>query len=308
MTEITAGMVKDLREKTGAGMMDCKRALTEAGGDVEAAVDWLRKKGLAAAAKKAGRIAAEGLIGVAVDGRRGALVEVNAETDFVARNADFQAFVAAVARLALQADGDVERLASLSYPDSERTVAEELTHLIAKIGENLAIRRTAMIEVGQGVIGAYVHEKQGDTLGRIGALVGIETEAADPAIDDLAKKLAMHVAAAAPQAVSRADVDQRALERERAVLSEQARASGKPDAIITKMVEGRLSKFYEDVCLLEQTWVIDGESKVKAVVEAVAEKAGQPVSVRGFVRFGRGEGIEKRQDDFAAEVASAAGQ
>ena len=308
MTEITAGMVKDLREKTGAGMMDCKRALTESGGDMEAAVDWLRKKGLAAAAKKAGRVAAEGLIGLAVDGRRGALVEVNAETDFVARNGDFQAFVTTVARLALQADGDLERLTALPYPGGGRTVAEDLTHLIAKIGENMAIRRTAVVEVGSGVIGAYVHEKQGEGLGRIGSLVGIETEASGPAIDDLAKKLAMHVAAATPQAVSRADVDQKALERERAVLSEQARASGKPEAIVAKMVEGRLSKYYEDVCLLEQTWVIDGTSKVKAVVDAVAKEAGRPIAVSGFVRFGRGEGIDKRQDDFAAEVASAAGR
>ncbi|MFO1155122.1 MAG: translation elongation factor Ts [Rhodospirillales bacterium] len=308
MTEITAGMVKDLREKTGAGMMDCKKALTESGGDIEAAVDWLRKKGLAAAAKKAGRVAAEGLIGVAVDGRRGALVEVNAETDFVARNADFQAFVTTVARLALQADSDVERLQGLPYLGSERTVAEELTHLIAKIGENMALRRTAVVAVGAGVIGVYLHEKQGEGLGRIGCLVGVETEASGPAIEGLAKKLAMHVAAAAPQAVSRADVDQKALERERAVLSEQARATGKPEAIIAKMVEGRLSKYYEDVCLLEQTWVIDGESKVKAVVEAVAKESGKPVTVTGFVRFARGEGIEKRQDDFAAEVASTAGR
>jgi elongation factor Ts len=307
MTEITAGLVKALRHKTGAGMMDCKRALAETAGDMEQAVDWLRKKGLAAAAKKAGRIAAEGLIGVAVDGRRGAVVEVNAETDFVARNDQFQAFVAQVAKLALAANGDVERLAAMPYPGTDRTVADQLTHLIATIGENMALRRTAVVAVREGSVAAYVHKGLGDGLGRIGVLVGLETAADPAALADLGKKIAMHVAAASPQAVSRAEVDQQALARERAVLTEQARASGKPEAIIAKMVEGRLSKYYEDVCLLEQTWVIDGESKVKAVVEAVAKQLGQPVAVSGFVRLVLGEGIEKKQEDFAAEVASAAG-
>lgn len=308
MTEITAGLVKALRDKTGAGMMDCKRALAETAGDMEQAVDWLRKKGLAAAAKKAGRVAAEGLIGVAVEGSRGAVVEVNAETDFVARNAQFQAFVATVAKLALDAGGDVERLAAMPYPDTGRTVAEELTHLIATIGENMALRRTAAIDVEEGIVAAYVHKGLGDGLGRIGVLVGLATAAAGDAVADLGKKIAMHVAAAQPQAVSRAEVDQEALVRERAVLTEQARASGKPEAIIAKMVEGRLGKYYEDVCLLEQTWVIDGESKVKAVIEAAGKALGRPVTVTGFVRMVLGEGIEKRQDDFASEVAAAAGR
>jgi elongation factor Ts len=308
MTEITAGLVKALRDKTGAGMMDCKRALAETGGDMEQAVDWLRKKGLAAAAKKAGRIAAEGLIGVAVDGNRGAVVEVNAETDFVARNQQFQAFVVTAARLALDAGGDVDRLAAMPYPGTGRTVAEELTHLIATIGENMALRRTAVVAVPDGTVAAYIHKGLGDGLGRIGVLVGLATGAArHEAVADLGKKLAMHVAAAAPQAVSRDEVDQEALARERAVLTEQARASGKPDAIIAKMVEGRLGKYYEDVCLLEQTYVVDGESKVRAVVEAAAKAVGQPVTVTGFVRLVLGEGIDKKQEDFAAEVASAAG-
>lgn len=307
MTEISAGQVKALREKTGAGMMDCKRALSEAGGDMEAAVDWLRKKGLAAAAKKSGRIAADGLVGVAVDGRRAALVEVNAETDFVARNDAFQAFVSTVARLALDAAGDIDALAALPYPGTGRTVAEELTHLIATIGENMALRRTEFVSVEHGVVASYIHSASAEGLGRIGVLVGLET-AADPAVvADLGKKLAMHVAAAIPTAVARGDVDAKALERERDILVDQARASGKPEAIIQKMVEGRLSKFYEEVCLLEQVYVIDGESKVGKVVEAAAKAAGAPIAVTRFVRFALGEGLQKKQEDFAAEVASAAG-
>jgi len=307
MAEIFAALVKELRDKTGAGMMDCKKALVETGGDMESAVDWLRKKGLAAAAKKAGRIAAEGLIGVTVDGTRGAVVEINAETDFVARNETFQGFVSTVAGLALGAGGDADTLAQGDYPDSGRSVGDELTHLVATIGENMSLRRTNAISVGSGVIGSYVHSAQAPGLGKIGVLVALESTADAAALAPLAKNLAMHVAAANPQAVSRDDVDASALDREREILADQARASGKPDDIIAKMVEGRLRKYYEEVCLLEQTYVIDGESSVGKVIEAAAKDAGAPVTVTGFVRYALGEGIEKKTEDFAAEVAKTAG-
>lgn len=307
MTDISAGQVKALREKTGAGMMDCKRALGETGGDMEAAIDWLRKKGLSAAAKKAGRVAADGLVGIAVDGKRAAMVEINAETDFVARNEAFQAFVSTVARLALDVEGDLDALGRQPYPGTDRSVAEQLTHLIATIGENMALRRAAFLSVNEGLVASYMHSASAEGLGRIGVLVGIET-AADPAVvSELGKKLAMHVAAAIPTAVSRAEVDQKALERERDILVEQARASGKPEAIILKMVEGRLGKFYEEVCLLEQVYVIDGESRVSKVIEAAAKAAGAPITISGFVRFALGEGIDKKQEDFASAVASVGG-
>lgn len=307
MAEISAGQVKALRERTGAGMMDCKKALAEAGGEMEAAVDWLRKKGLSAAAKKAGRIAADGLVGLAVDGTRGAVVEVNAETDFVARNEAFQAFVTQVAQLALDVQGDMAALQAHPYPGTERTVAEQLTHLIATIGENMALRRAAYLSVEQGLVASYLHSATADGLGRIGVLVALETTADPATVADLGKKLAMHVAAAMPLAVARGEVDASAVERERDILIDQARASGKPEAIIMKMVEGRLSKFYEENCLLEQIYVIDGESKVGKVVEAAATAAGAPVTLTKFVRFALGEGIQKKQEDFAAEVASVSG-
>jgi elongation factor Ts len=304
MAEITAGLVKELREKTGAGMMDCKRALSETAGDLESAVDWLRKKGLSAAAKKAGRVAAEGLVGIAAEGRAAALVEVNSETDFVARNDRFQAFVATLARLALSAGGQIEPLKAMAFPGTGRTVAEELTHMIATIGENMSLRRAARISVDEGVVATYVHGAVAPGLGKIGVLVGL-TSAADPGrLEELGRQLAMHVAAARPEAVVAAEVDPAALDRERAVLADQARASGKPEAIVQKMVEGRLRKYYEEVVLVEQTWVIDGESRVKAVLERAAKEAGAPVSVAGFVRFTLGEGIEKEEGDFAAEVAA----
>jgi elongation factor Ts len=309
MAEISAGLVKELREKTGAGMMDCKRALTEAGGDMEQAIDWLRKKGLSAAAKKAGRVAADGLVGVTVSGRgAAAVVEVNAETDFVARNPVFRDFVSTVSRLAVESGADLDHLLGLPYPGEDRTVATQLTHLIATIGENMTVRRAAVIKVDQGVVGHYVHSAQAEGLGRIGVIVALETPATGAAVDDLAKRLAMHIAAANPQAVSRADVDPSALDRERNILSEQARASGKPEAIIAKMVEGRLSKFYEEVCLTEQTYVIDGEHKVGAVIDALAKELGAPIRISAFRRFALGEGVEKKQVDFAAEVAGVAGR
>lgn len=304
MAQITASMVKELRDKTGAGMMDCKKALTETDGNIEEAVDWLRKKGLAAAAKKSGRVAAEGLIGVAVDGNRGAIVEVNAETDFVARNDTFQGFVSGVAKLALDANSDVEQLAGASYPNGQGTVADTLTHMIATIGENMNLRRTTAVSVDSGAVASYVHNQAAPGLGKIGVLVALESAGDVSALAALGKQLAMHVAASAPQAVDIGDVDASALDREREVLAEQARASGKPEEIVQKMVEGRLRKYYEEVCLLEQTFVIDGETKVRKVLEAAEKDLGGPVKVAAMVRYQLGEGIEREESDFAAEVAA----
>ena len=308
MAEITAALVKELREKTGAGMMDCKKALTETGADMEGAVDWLRKKGLAAAAKKAGRVAAEGLIGIAAAGPRGAVVEVNSETDFVARNDDFQKFVRQVADLALESGGDLESLKRAPYPETGRTVEEELTQLVAVIGENLGLRRSIMLSVEQGVIGSYIHNQAAPGLGKIGVLVALESGADQEHLSALGKQLAMHVAAAAPQAIDADGVDAGALKRERDVLAEQARASGKPEEIIAKMVEGRLRKYYEEVCLLEQTFVIDGETKVRNVLDQAGTDLGAAVKVTGFVRYQLGEGIDRGPDDFAGEVAAQLGR
>ena len=305
MAQITASLVKALRDKTGAGMMDCKKALTETGGEIDDAVDWLRKNGLAAAAKKAGRVAAEGLVAVATEGTEGAVVEINAETDFVGRNADFQAFVQEVAKIALRTGDSVEALGEA--PMGEGTVATRLTDLIAKIGENMSLRRVERLSVANGAIGSYVHNSVAPGLGRIAVLVGLESAGTSERLDGLARHLAMHVAAASPQWTAIDGIDPAALERERAVLSEQARASGRPENIVEKMVEGRLRKFYEDTVLLEQTFVIDGESKVSKAVEAVAGEIGTPVAVTGFRRFVLGEGIEKREEDFAAEVAATVG-
>ena len=300
MAEITAALVKELRETTGAGMMDCKKALTEANGDKEAAIDWLRKKGLAAAAKKSGRVAAEGLVGVASAANKAAIVEVNAETDFVARNETFQDFVARVAQIALDVGDDIEAISAAPFADG-RTVAEQLTHMVATIGENMTIRRAKVLTVKQGVVASYMHQALKPGLGKIGVLAAIEGPGELATLETLGRQVGMHVAATRPDALDVDAVDPAALERERAVLSEQARASGKPEAIIEKMVEGRIRKYYEEVVLLEQVWVHDGESRVRAVVK----KAG--VSLTGFVRFQLGEGIEKPKDDFAAEVAATAG-
>lgn len=300
MAEITAALVKDLRETTGAGMMDCKKALVESDGDIQGAIDWLRKKGLSAAAKKSGRVASEGLVGVALAPGKVAMVEINAETDFVARNEAFQNFVETAAKLALTTGEDVEALKAAAYPGTGRSVAEEIVHLVATIGENMTVRRVAVIEVPGGVAAAYIHGALKPGLGKIGVIVGLSGKA-DEAIETLGRQIGMHVAATRPEALSVAEVDPATLEREKNVLSDQARASGKPEAIIEKMVEGRVKKFYEDVVLLEQVWVHDGESKVKAVVE----KAGAKIT--RFVRFHLGEGIEKEVTDFAAEVAAAAG-
>lgn len=311
MAEITAAMVRDLREKTGAGMMDCKKALVEAGGDAEAAIDWLRKKGLSAAAKKSGRVAAEGLIGVASAPRTAAMVEVNAETDFVARNEHFQTFVATVAELVLTVGDDIEAIKAARWPGSVdlveggqsfRTVGEQLTHLIATIGENMSIRRAKRLHVSDGTVATYVHSAVKPGLGKIGVLVALEGASEQSVMETLGRQIGMHVAAARPEALDVSFVEPSALEREKAVLTEQAMASGKPEAVIQKMVEGRIRKYYEEVVLLEQVWVHDGETRVKEVVK----KAGMTLS--GFARFQLGEGIDKQTSDFAAEVAAAAGQ
>jgi elongation factor Ts len=300
MAEITPALVKDLRERTGAGFSDCKRALTESAGEMEAAIDWLRKKGLSAAAKKSGRIAAEGLVGVASAPNVAAMVEVNAETDFVARNVTFQDFVAEVAKVALAVGEDLEAIKAAPYPGTSRTVAEQLTHLVATIGENMNLRRARVLRVGRGVVATYVHNAVRPGLGKIGVLAAVEGESELEALERLGHQLGMHVAAARPDALDIDAVDPAALEREKAVLSEQARASGKAEAIIARMVEGRIRKYYEEVVLLEQIWVHDGESRVRAVLE----KAG--ARLVGFARFQLGEGLQRRSGDFAAEVAAAA--
>ncbi len=307
MAEITAALVKELREKSGAGMMDCKKALTENNGDVEAAVDWLRTKGLAAAAKKAGRVAAEGLVGVTVDGNKGAVAEVNAETDFVSRNESFQEIVNNVTKLSIDAGGDIDQLNAADYPGTGRTVAEEITHAISTIGENMNIRRAQTLSVSNGVLAQYVHNALVPGLGKIAVLVALESTGGTDGLEAVGKQIAMHVAAARPQSVSTDDLDPEAIERERQVLVDQAKESGRPENIIEKMVEGRIRKFYEEVCLLEQTFVIDGESKVFKVLEDAGKAAGGDVTITGFALYVLGEGIEKKEEDFAAEVAAVAG-
>jgi len=304
MAEVTAALVKELREKTGAGMMDCKRALGDSGGDIEAAVDWLRKKGLSAAAKKAGRIAAEGLIGVATRGPVGAVVEVNSETDFVARNKDFQSFVQTVSKLAVDGDGELESLRETDFPNTGRTVEAELTQLISTIGENIVLRRIKRLSTGEGGVFSYVHNTLGPGLGKIGVLVTLASSASADQLAGLGKQLAMHVAAANPLYLEIASVPRAALDREREVLREQARTSGKPEAVIEKMVEGRLRKFYEEFVLLEQIFVVDQETKILKVVEQAGKTAGAPIRVASFARFALGEGIERPPSDFAAEVAA----
>lgn len=299
MAEIAA-LVRDLREKTGAGMMDCKKALVESDGDMEGAIDWLRKKGLSAAAKKSGRVASEGLVGVASGPNIAAMVEVNAETDFLARNETFQNFVAEVAGLALSVGEDVEALKAATFPGTTHSTQDELVKLIATIGENMSIRRAKVLRVPSGTVATYIHNAVKPGLGKIGVLVALEAASEHEALETLGRQIGMHVAAARPEALDISNVEGSALEREKAVLREQASGSGKPAAIIEKMIEGRIRKYYEEVVLLEQVWVHDGESRVKQVVQ----KAGGTLT--GFARFQLGEGIEKAATDFAAEVAAAA--
>jgi elongation factor Ts len=285
-------------------MMDCKKALNETEGDVDAAVDWLRKKGLSAAAKKSGRVAAEGLIGAVTAGQKGALIEVNSETDFVARNEAFQGFVTGLAALSLTHEGDLAALVAADFPGSGRTVADELTHNIATIGENMTIRRAEVQAVETGLVVSYVHNASAPGLGKIGVLVALESTGDAGKLEALGKQVAMHIAATAPQSLSIEDLDPTLIDREREVLSDQARASGKPEEIIGKMVEGRLRKFYEEAVLLEQVFVIDNETKVGKVVEKAAADIGAPVKITGFSRLVLGEGVEREETDFAAEVAA----
>ncbi len=306
MTQITAGLVKELRDSTGAGMMDCKSALTETGGDMEAAVDWLRAKGLAKAAKKASRVASEGLVGLSVAGTTGAVVEVNSETDFVARNESFQDMVATIATEAVKAGGDVEKLKATPYPGADKSIADYVTAMIGTIGENMSVRRTASLTVGDGVVASYVHNQARPGLGKIGVLVALESTGDAEALNAFGRQVAMHVAAAVPLALTKSDLDPAVVERERAVYAEQARDSGKPANIIDRMVEGRMKKFYQESVLLSQTFVIDGENSVEKAAENAEKDVGAPVRIAGFVRFQLGEGIEKEEDDFAAEVAKAA--
>ena len=304
MADITPIMVKNLREQTGAGMMDCKKALTETNGDFEAAVDWLRTKGLSAAAKKSGRVAAEGLVAVAVsaDQKSASMVEVNSETDFVARNEQFQGYAQAVAQQALNVNGsDVEALKAAAYGNG-KTVQEQLTELVATIGENMNLRRYGKLSVSQGVVAAYVHSALAPNLGKIGVLVALESTAPVAELQAFGKQIAMHIAAAKPDALHAADVDQANLERERAIFREQATASGKPAEIIEKMVEGRIRKYYEEVVLHEQPYVITGEGKVSEAVIAKGKEHSADIKITGFLRFHLGEGIEKEETDFAAEV------
>ncbi|MEP7315921.1 MAG: translation elongation factor Ts [Sphingomicrobium sp.] len=306
MAEITAAAVKELRERTSAGMMDCKKALSETNGDMEAAVDWLRAKGLSAAAKKAGRTAAEGLVGVAVEGTKGAAVEVNSETDFVAKNEQFQEFVREVSKLALTVDGDVEALKSTTFPGAG-TVEEKLTENIATIGENQSLRRTTVLEVSEGAVVSYVHNAAAANMGKIGVLVALEGSAPTDVIQGLGKQLAMHIAAANPLALEAADLDPALLERERAIAVEKANESGKPANIVEKMVDGTMAKFAKENALVSQLFVMDNKTPVAEVVAQAAKDAGGTIALKGFVRFQLGEGIEKAESDFAAEVAAAAG-
>jgi elongation factor Ts len=300
---VTAALVKELREKSGAGMMDCKKALGETNGDMDAAIDWLRTKGLATAAKKSGRVASEGLVAIAVEGASGAVVELNAETDFVARNTEFQDFARSLSGLALAAV-DLDTLRAATYPDTGRTVEEELTQKIATIGENMTLRRMERLSVLNGAVVSYMHNATADGLGRIGVLVALESTADEAALQGLGKQLAMHIAATSPASLSVEDLDKDAVQRERDVLIEQAKASGKPQEIAEKMVEGRMKKYYQEVVLLEQTSVIDGETRIADVITKAGKDAGADIAMTAFVRFNLGEGIEKEETDFAAEVAA----
>lgn len=304
MATITAAMVKELREKTGAGMMDCKNALNETAGDMEAAVDWLRKKGLSKAAKKAGRTAAEGLIGIAVAGPKGAMVEVNSETDFVARNEQFQGLVKMVAQAALKAGSDVEAIKKA--PVGSATVEAAIADAIATIGENMSLRRAASLSVGSGVVASYVHNAVIDGAGKIGVLVALESTGASDELAALGRQIAMHVAAANPLALDAAGLDPEVIRREKDVMADKYRQQGKPDAMIEKIVESGIKTYYKEVCLLEQAFIHDSGKSVAQAVKEAEGKVGAPVKLAGFVRYALGEGIEKETTDFAAEVAAAA--
>lgn len=303
---ISAAQVKELREATGAGMMDCKTALTETGGDIEAAIDWLRKKGISKADKKAGRTAAEGLIGVAAEGASAVAVEVNSETDFVARNDAFQDIVRTIASVALETDGSVEAIGSASYPGGDKSVADTIKDAIGTIGENMTLRRSAKLSVGSGTVATYVHNAVADNLGKIGVLVAIETSGDAKAANAFGRQVAMHVAATNPMALTDSEVDPAAVAREKEIFADQARQSGKPDNIVEKMVEGRMRKYFEEVVLLKQAFVINPDLTVEQALKEAEKDIGAPATIAAFVRFALGEGVERETSDFAAEVAAAA--
>ena len=311
MAEVTAALVKELREKSGVGMMDCKKALLETGGDLEQAMDWLRAKGLSKAAKKADRVAAEGLVAIALrkegQGVTGAVVELNAETDFVARNDLFQSAARQIAQAALDVEGGVDKLGD-ARTQSGDSVSELITHLIATIGENMMVRRSARFAVPQGMVAAYVHNAVAPDLGRIGVLVALSSSADSDKLNELGRKIGMHIAATSPLSLSIEDIDPAAVERERAIFTEQAEASGKPPAVIEKMVEGRIRKFYEEVVLLKQAFVMNPDQTIEQLLADSGKSLGAPVTLIGFVRLSLGEGVDKKTDDFAGEVAALTGQ
>ncbi len=306
MTNVTAAMVKDLREKTGAGMMDCKKALAETNGDMEAAIDWLRAKGIAKADKKSGRTAAEGLVGIASNGTKAVVVEVNSETDFVARNDAFQDLVRGIAQVALGTDGSVEAVAAAAYPASGKPVGDTIKDAVATIGENMNLRRSASLSFEDGVVATYIHNGVADGLGKLGVLVALKSTGDKEALNAIGRQVAMHIAATNPLALRAEEVDAAVAERERNVFIEQSRASGKPDAIIEKMVDGRMRKFFEEVALLSQAFVINPDLTVAAAVKEAEKAVGAPIEVTGMARLLLGEGVEKEETDFAAEVAAAA--
>ena len=304
MTEITAALVKELREATSAGMLDCKKALVETNGNFDEAIDWLRKKGLATAAKKASRIAAEGLVSIYVEGNKGAIAEVNSETDFVAKNEIFQEYVADAAKVALMSAGEVCDMKTFHCPKCNKTFEERLTDMIAKIGENMNLRRAAMVQVNEGVVASYLHNCCGENIGKIGVLVALESKADKAKLLELGKHIAMHIAASAPIALNIESVDPAAVEHEKSIFAEQAKASGKPENIIEKMVEGRVRKFYDEVVLEEQAYIMDPDKKVKQVIADAAKELGADIKLTNYVRFKLGEGLQKKEEDFAAEVAA----
>ena len=305
MADITAALVKELRELTGAGMMDCKKALKENSGDIESSVDWLRSQGLSAAAKKSGRAASEGLVAVTVVDDKGAIIELNSETDFVARNEVFQSVAETICGIAIEKNGDLEAIKNADYPGGG-SVTDQLTHQIATIGENMNLRRSCVLEVDTGIICSYIHNAVKPDLGKIGVLVALESTAGAQQLETFGKQISMHVAAANPLAMSRSDINEADLNRERTILAEQAKDSGKPPEIIEKMVEGRLSKYYSEVCLLEQKFVIDPDVSVQKAISSFSKEVGAEIVLKDFIRFGLGDGIEKEEQDFAAEVAAVA--
>ena len=306
MATITAAMVKDLREKSGAGMMDCKAALKETDGDMEAAIDWLRAKGIAKGDKKSSRVAADGLVGIISEGNKGVVVEVNSETDFVARNETFQELVTSISKVALGVDGDFEALKAANFPGTDNNVEAHLKEMVGTIGENMSLRRSQALTVSEGVVASYMHNATSEGLGKIGVLVALESSGDQDKLMAFGKQVAMHVAATNPLSLDPDSLDQGVVERERTVLTDQAKESGKPDNVIEKMIEGRIRKFYQEVCLTAQTFVVDGENTVEKAAKLAEKDVGAPIKIAGFVRFALGEGIEKKEEDFAAEVAAVA--